>query len=309
MTFIERHLFTLFWVVVAVTIIGLPIPPAIRAKSWKRFFLSMLLSAVGILFPLFIFTMSAFMIPEWKGSCRCGWFDCFHVGKLALTPLALWPIASFYVVAILRLTPRNRTWTTLGLFLGSIMSITCLVFGIAVHASFDMAETLWLLVPLYVAVWFSILSIRATKDSKLGIVPYVITLLTSVPFWIWSIVWSKKEYLALPDQAPECFVVTAALRGHEGVVGPFSTTEHHKILRKTNSQLRTFWEFENLWAMNASSTHRIFRRLYNRIGPHIARRIRTRFLADIVYLALKPVEAIATFSLYIHALTTKPKRR
>ena len=281
-----------FWLVVALTLIGLSLPPALRSKSWKRFIGAAILSAVGILFPVFIFTMSMFLVPEWKGGCRHGWLDCFHVGKLALLPLVLWACVAFYVAQILRPASKSRIWVDLGIFIGFIVSSICLVLGLVIHALHD--ETAWwLLVPLYVTIWYSALCIRAIKSSGLGPRPYVITLLGSVPFWVGSVFWSKKHYVSLPDNPPDCFVVTAALRGHETLVGPFSTVARYERVRVANRQLQTFWQFEAAWRGRFPATHRIFRHVYNRLGPCLASRIRTRLAADVVYLTIKPFEIIA----------------
>ena len=43
----------------------------------------------------------------------------------------------------------------------------------------------------------------------------------------------------------------------------------------------------------------MFRCVYNRIGPAVARRIRHPLLADVAFVALKPFEWIARFILWI----------
>ena len=80
----------IFWSIVVLILVGLSLPPAIRDRSLKKFFIAFVLSAIGILIPFFFFIMSVFLLPDWKGGCRFGWLDCFQSGKLALTPLVLW---------------------------------------------------------------------------------------------------------------------------------------------------------------------------------------------------------------------------
>jgi len=282
-----------FWAIVVVIIIGLSLPPAIRAKSWKRFFLSAFISLVGILFPFLVFLMSMFLVPEWKGGCRHGWLDCFHVGKLALTPLVLWASAAFYTVQVLKAERTPRAWADLGIFIGAVISNACFILGLVIHV-FQDEMACWLLVPLYVSVWYSVLCIRAIRASGLPLVAYLITLAGSLPLWGLSMFWSKRHYLSLPDNPPTCFVVTAALRGHEWIVGPFLHIERRGVSRFVNSQLTTFWRFESLWALHFPRTHRVFRRLYNRLGPQIASRITSRVSADAMYCLLKPLEVFAT---------------
>jgi hypothetical protein len=285
--------FITFWVIVAAITIGLSLPPALRTKSWKCFFLAAFLVFVGILFPLFIFLMSMFLVPEWKGECHHGWLDCFHVGKLALTPLVLWASAAFYTVQILKPVRTPRAWVDLGIFNGAITSTACLILGLVIHA-FRGGMAWWLLVPLYVSVWYAILCIRVIRSSRRNPALYLITLAGSLPLWSLSMFWSKKHYLSLPDNPPSCFVVTAAVRGHEWLVGPFSTIERRGVQRVVNSQLATFWLFERLWAIHRPRTHRIFRRIYNLIGPRVASRVASPVAADLVYLLLKPLEVCAT---------------
>ncbi len=288
---------TTFWSVVVLTLLALSIPPGLRAKSWKRFFLAIFHSAVGILFPLFIFMMSFFLVPICKGECHHGWLDCFHVGKLALTPLVLWASAAFYTVQILKPQRTPHAWVDLGIFIGAATSTACFILGLVLH-DFQDAMLWWLLVPLYVSAWYLVLCIRVIRASRLNPVAYLITFAGSLPLWGVSMFWSKKVYLLLPDHFSlrdhaGCFVVTAALSGHEWVVGPFLNVERRGMSRVANSQLATFWRFESLWALHCPRTHRVFRRFYNRLGPQIASRVTSRFVADVVYCLLKPLEAFA----------------
>ena len=119
----------------------------------------------------------------------------------------------------------------------------------------------------------------------------------SLPFWVTSIVWARRIYQSLPDKEPGgCFIVTAAGRGHPRLVGPFVEIERHGRRRPANRQLLTFWRLETRWQSCAPRSHQCFRRLYNRVGPPVAARIRSPWMADFVYLALKPVEALAALA-------------
>jgi len=64
-------------------------------------------------------------------------------------------------------------------------------------------------------------------------------------------------------------------------------------MRVVNRQLLIFWQFEALWQKSSPRTHHGFRWIYNRIGPMVAQRVRSKFIADTVYLLLKPFEMIA----------------
>jgi hypothetical protein len=119
----------------------------------------------------------------------------------------------------------------------------------------------------------------------------------SLPFCLGSWLWSRSLYASLPDKAPDdCFIVTAAGRGHAAFVGRNIEIERNGRSLLVNQQLLTFWQFENLWRNFAPHSHRIFRQGYNRVGPIIAARIKSPWLADFIYLAIKPFELMAKFA-------------
>jgi hypothetical protein len=136
-------------------------------------------------------------------------------------------------------------------------------------------------------------AVQLIKAARLDFRTYLISLVYSLPFWLASWLWSRSLYASLPDQPDGCFIVTAAGHGHAAFVGTHIEIERngHRVL--VNQQLITFWQFENLWRNFAPRSHRIFRSGYNRVGPIIAARIKSPWLADFVYFAIKPLELIA----------------
>lgn len=289
-------LFLLFWSGVLVILLALSLPTALRAKSWNRLFRSMILCAAGILFPVFVFLTSSFLVllTDGKNSCRFGWLDCFHLGKLALTPLVLWASAAFYVREVVQPPPKPRPWVDLGLFVGAVTSTLCFIVGVLILPK-NSDFSAFMLVPLYVALWYSVCFHHAIRASGLTLSAYVLTLVGSLPFWIAAMIWSKKHYMTLPDHSPGCFVVTAALRGHANIVGPFTEVERRGSTQIVNKQLTTFWRFEQCWSIRHPQTHRAFRKHYNHLGPRIAARIHNPFVADLVHLLLKPFELLASW--------------
>jgi hypothetical protein len=279
-----------FYLVVVLLHFGLALPPALREKSWKRFFIAFGLSFIGIVFPLFIFSASALLVPEWKGACDHGWLNCFHVGKLALLPFVLWASAALYAIEVVRVKNRARRWIVLGIFLGALVSVVCLIIGIiAVKISIQEFRP-WLLVPFYVAVWYMLRAVQLARTTGTSPFAYVLSLATTIPFWMASVVLSRKCYFALPDKPPDCFIATAALRGHAAVVGPFVVIARHGQQRQANQQLMTLWCLELEWSRRFPSSHTAFRSFYNAVGPAMASHITSPLAADIVYLAVKPIE-------------------
>jgi hypothetical protein len=248
---------------------------------------------VGVLLPLFVFAFSVFLVPEWKGGCTHGWWDCFHVGKLALTPLVLWATAALYAVEVCRVTDPTKRWIVLGFFLGALVSSGCLVYGL-VCTSFGSGNlAAWLLVPGYVSVWYCARTVLLMRAAALTPTNYVTAACGSLPFWVGSLAWARYAYAALPNQPPSCFVVSAAMQGHPRLVGPFFETSRAGRSLMANRQLLTLWQFEALWRDRFPRSHSCFRRAYNRFGPSLARRITSPWAADLVYLALKPAQFLA----------------
>jgi hypothetical protein len=274
----------------------LVLAPALTHPSWRRLLLAVPLTLVGVLLPLFVFAFSAFLVPEWKGGCDHGWVDCFHVGKLALTPFVLWATAALYAVEVCRVAKPTARWIVLGFFFGAMVSSVCLVYGLVFCGLQKSGMAAWLLVPAYVPVWYITRAIQLMSAASFRPVAYVIASCSSLPFWFGAVVWSRRTYEALPDQAPSCFVVTAATRGHRRFVGPFVEVTHRGHLVQANQQLMTLWRFEALWRARTPRSHARFRRAYNRAGPAIARSITSPWIADLAYLALKPAEFLAGFA-------------
>ncbi len=275
--------------------LAMALAPAMKEKSVPRFFIALILTFVSVVLPLFIFFFSAFLEPDWKGACVCGWLDCFIMGKLALTPLVLLATTALYALEIFRVENRTAPWIVAGIFLGAIVSSVCFAFGV-VQFGFqaDPFFKRWLLVPLYVAVWYSVRTVQLIKAACLDLQTSLVSVACSLPFWLASWLWSRSLYTSLPNQSPDgCFIVTAAGHGHPAFVGRHIRIERNGRSRLVNQQLITFWQFENLWRTFAPRSHRIFRRGYNRVGPVIAARIKSPWLADFTYLAIKPLELLA----------------
>lgn len=285
-----------------VILLALVLPPTLKYRSWKKSGVSLLVASVGVVLPLFIFFFSAFLVPDWKGGCRHGWIDCFHLGKLALTPIVLWATAALYAVEVFAPERLTRYSVALGLVLGTTVAAVCFLFGV-VAIGVQHAMALWLLVPLYIAVWHGIRARQMIQRMNIGVFSCVVAFLSSLPFWVWSVIWSRHIYTALPNKPPDCFVVTAASRGHKNLVGPFLEVRHNGQPRRANLQLIVLWQFEALWRAHAPGSHAAFRRAYNSIGPAIARCITSPWLADAVYVVRIPAALLARL---IVLVSTKP---
>ena len=276
-----------------VVLLALPFCSGATGRSLTRFGLGLLISSFGIVIPLCAFFFSAGLTPDWKGDAPNGWVDCFHQGKLALTPFVLWATFDLYSLEINAREGLQTRDLAVGLFIGCFVAFVCFGYGLLGFRR-DTRVAPFLIVPLYISIWQGIRAYQAFKIGSISRRSCVVALLTTVPFWVLGGFWSRKIYEALPVTRPgHCFVVSAAAKGHPRIVRSFVTIHESGQLRLVNQQLLTFWRLESLWQRCAPRSHESFRKTYNRIGPIIAKCITTPWAADIVYLSLKPLEWFA----------------
>jgi hypothetical protein len=292
-------MFIIFWIYILGIILVLASPPAFLHKSWKVYLRALPIAAFGITLPALTFLGSSFFTPDWKGGCTYGWIDCFHYGKLALAPLVLWATAALYAVEVLRVERRTRAWIVLGISLGALVSIVSTLHGL-VTIAFEYKSSWWgMLIPIYVSVWYTARAIELGKVADFKPTIYVYALLGSSPFWVASVILSLQHYGNLPDTPPDCFVATAASRGHRFVVGPALLVQRGVKVQRASAQLVTLWQFEELWRRAFPQSHRAFRRIYNCLGYRASLLIRSRWQADIVCILLKPFELLARLMIWL----------
>jgi len=275
--------------VIALFSILLSAPPAIRKRSWLAFVIALLKTGLGIALPVVTFFLSAFLVPEWKGDCAFGWIGSFHLGKLILTPLVVWASCAFYRAHICPSTQPTSPWIRRGLLTGVLTSGTCFLIGLFILDHYLVLA--WgMAIPFYTFLWYAWLCAKPSMRNDLRKADGFFSLIASLPFWFGSLLASWKYHMSLPDNPPDCFIVTAASSGHRQIVGTNITIQRAGKCRTVNQQLMTFWTLEQTWSKHAPQTHHIFRAIYNRLGSRIAKRITNPFIADLVYLCLKPFE-------------------
>jgi len=289
--------------IVTLLSMGLACPAGLLRKSWRAFFVGSLKVALFIVVPLGVFVLGVLFTPEWKGGCEYGWLDCFHTGKLALTPLVLYALAAFYAIDVLQVRNRTHWWIVSGMWLGATLTMGLLAFFFAMAGgrSLHWNAVTWIVLAilLSMAIWFLVRAVQLSLERRRGAGFYVASVLSSLPFWFISAVWSARIHAELPEEPPDCFIVTAALRGHTSLVGPFSTIVRGGRVRRANRQLFTLWALEDLWRGSLPRSHQAFRMVYNVLGYQAAKAIRRRWTADGVYLLLKPLEVVACITLRV----------
>lgn len=177
-------------------------------------------------------------------------------------------ISLWYVVAVLCFKFSNEP--VIAFIPGSVGVAYGIYCGVLLkYGDYDLRH----LAPRYIVTW---------------IIGFAAAIVTKFPM-------SVRYYEQLPSSPPaDCFVVSAASRGHVAVVKSRRDPNSGRLI---NDQLLTLWQLESVLAIRFPAWHRRFRSLYDRWGPRVARRIRFRWQADLVYLALKPVEWAARWIL------------
>ncbi|MCO6042381.1 hypothetical protein NG895_00535 [Aeoliella sp. ICT_H6.2] len=184
-----------------------------------------------------------------------------------------------------------------------LFAVTLPWYGIYLVASIICAAPL----ALSAYVWASAEVITANRQrwriSIAGILTIFVWLSVNFAAWRRAVLVAVEEYNRLPTEPPEpCFIITAAAQGHASLVGSRDVGQSFRVTR----QLQLLKALELLLHTTLPSFHRRLRRIYNRVGPAIARRIRFAWLADVVYLTLKPAEWFAWLVVRVVAGVPRP---
>ena len=200
---------------------------------------------------------------------------------------------------------RRFGWTILGLIVTLVF-----VLGIA-HAVATGAPSLIFGFPFLVFIlclgcstpWavasYSAMAVYAFRNSGVKRLRFSLAQLLGVVTWLaaflgacrTSVLWMLQEYAMLPTTPPEdCYVSTAAARGHRRLVGAEEYAAPSGKVYRVNDQVRYLKAAELLLAALSPPAHRTCRRVYDRIGPVLAARLAHPLLADAAYLSLKPAE-------------------
>jgi hypothetical protein len=291
-----------YWAIFLLPGLVMGVGSGASGHSAKRRIASLLSSTLSLVLVLWLLLVAAFIDPVDKDDCPWGAWNCTHSARYFLVPIMLWSHAALHLIQVDRRDVSEKKWVTASLLNGVIMYLIWFLLDFTdrfsrgrSYSSDAFFDALLVGGPaLVLAVWYFVLLRSRYGGSGQLQVALKSLLYRACPFWllVWLESWAK--YSDLPQTYNEdCFVVGAATRGHEAVVGPYTFTERRGVLRKVNRQLLVFWRFEEVWQASLPFTHQIFRSLYNRLGPLIARRMRNPFVADAVYLLLKPFEYMA----------------
>lgn len=109
--------------------------------------------------------------------------------------------------------------------------------------------------------------------------------------WTETSDWNLSLREAPPDiMEDDHYLCTVAAGGHPAVVKPLRMGQRrgHPII--VNRQLCVANAFEQVLEERLPGFHRHIRRFYDTYGFSLAKRIRSRYLADLIYILMKPLE-------------------
>ena len=104
-------------------------------------------------------------------------------------------------------------------------------------------------------------------------------------------------YNSLPTEPPNCYIATAAAKGHPRFVGSREVTLANGKSMRVNRQLQRLKAAEIAWMGASAPSHKMMRRAYDVIGRRLAAHIKHPLLADTAFFLLLPVEWLSFFVL------------
>ena len=105
----------------------------------------------------------------------------------------------------------------------------------------------------------------------------------------------------------EHYLCTVAAGGHEKVVKPLRLGVRHGHEVIVNRQLCVANAFEQILEEKTPKFHRVVRNFYDKYGFPVAKLIRSKYIADFIYVLMKPLEWI--FLIVIYFCDAHPENR
>jgi hypothetical protein len=126
--------------------------------------------------------------------------------------------------------------------------------------------------------------------------------------WTETADWTMSQKIGPQNiQFDEHYLCTVAVGGHRKVVKPIRTGMRHGHRVLVNRQLCIANAFEQVLQEKTPKFHRVIRSIYDNIGYPISKHMRSKYLADIIYVLMKPVEWI--FLVILYAVDVNPENR
>jgi hypothetical protein len=208
-------------------------------------------------------------------------------------------------IVVLRIYPWARTKWDAALIHKTIIAFAVGAYLISVVVMRDLgAPFFFVLIVLIMGApfWSFLLAVQAavwlyknhegllTFPRGVGFVTWMVAYVAALRF---DILKMYELYAALPPTLPDCYIATAAARGHPRVVRSWDVQSTDGKSMKVNRQLKYFKCAELALLAGNPRLHNILRRIYDKVGKGLASFIQHPYLADFAYLLLKPWELLA----------------
>ena len=230
-----------------------------NSASWNSLYLIILW-----LLPVFTPKIYRFLVTKW-------------VSKAVNTILLVFVIILFFLSMLIMRSPLSP-----------------LVFTLVV---LTVAAPFWsFLIALRAAIWlYKTHEFKLTFPRGIGLAAWIAGYVVA---WRYDILKMYELYAALPPQPPpDCYIATAAARGHPQFVGSWLACRATGETTRVNQQLQILKCAELALMAVQPRFHKAFRRVYDVIGKSLAQRMQNPFLADLAYLLLKPWDWLARLAL------------
>lgn len=147
----------------------------------------------------------------------------------------------------------------------------------------------------------------------LGIIIIILMLFGQEPAsiikaWTETADWTLSQKIP-PQNIPydAHYLCTTAAGGHRKVVKPLRTGMRHGHSVVVNRQLCIANAFEQVIEEKLPAFHKIIRTIYDKTGYPVSRHIHSKYLADMIYILMKPLEWI--FLLVLYTVDVNPENR
>ena len=218
-----------------------------------------------------------------------GWESLYFL-VLWVLPIVI-PKVYRFLVNRWRATAVNATLVGLAAFLvliSAVMTRSPLFPGVFILAGLTIAAPFWcFLMTLRAALWLlKEYEFKLTLPGGIGLATWIAGYVAA---WRFDILKMYELYAALPPQPPpDCYIATAAARGHPQVVGSWIVECAHGEILPVNEQLQILKCAELALMAVQPRLHKRVRRAYDVVGKALAEKMGNAFFADAAYLLLKP---------------------
>lgn len=178
------------------------------------------------------------------------------------------------------------------------------VFLLFWAVAFVVAAAPWWMVAAYVRLLICLVAFQNTRlRYRLSDLLIVLSWLGAfLAAWRFAVEQAVETYATLPTSAPsQCYVATAAAKGHSQYVGSITTQTTSGDVVIVNLQLQYLKCAELAVKTIFPRLHHSIRKVYDLVGPRCVRWLRHPLAADAAYTSLKPIEWLVRFMFVMFA--------